>query len=382
MLASALGGAVGSVGAAPLTTDGPTAAGYAGRWLAAQVAPAGFVPDANGDPSPGATLATSLALATAGVDPATFDRTVAWLAGHVDDVTMPYGDVDPGQVGYLIMVGAAAGADPHSFGGVDLVTRLDSTLGAFEPGLYGVADPTYDGAFRQGVAILGLEAATAVVPAAASDWLISQQCGTGDPTIRGAWMAYRAPAQVCVAGDPATYTGVDTNSTAMASEALSTLGLSPTYDPFGYFDAVQNSTGGWGYLAGTDDDPNSDALVIQALVAAGLSPVATPWVEASGTPLSSLLGFQLGCDADPADQGAFTFPGTGGTPNALATPQSVWGAMARSFPLTDVTFVAAPTPCLVPGTGSTSTDVTVFAQSVAATASPTEPISAAPAFTG
>ena len=50
------------------TDDGPTAAGYAAGWLAARVTPEGFVPDALGDPSPGDTLQTALALATAGVD--------------------------------------------------------------------------------------------------------------------------------------------------------------------------------------------------------------------------------------------------------------------------------------------------------------------------
>src|SRR5512143_107442 len=61
--------------AAPPTSDGPTAAGYAAGWLAARVTPGGFAPDPLGDPSPGDTLLTALALATAGVDQATFDRT-------------------------------------------------------------------------------------------------------------------------------------------------------------------------------------------------------------------------------------------------------------------------------------------------------------------
>ena len=37
----------------------------------------------------------------------------------------------------------------------------------------------------------------------------------------------------------------------------------------------------------------------------------------------------------PADQGAFTFPGSDGAPNVLATEQAVWGAMPRAFPLGD-----------------------------------------------
>jgi hypothetical protein len=389
VVASTLGGTAvgGSVAqATPLTDVGPTAGGYAGRWLAAQVTADGFVPDANGDPAPSATLATALALATAGVDQATFDRTVGWLTAHVDDVTTPasVGAVDPGQVGYLMIVAVAAGDDPLSFGGVDLVARLNATLGAFEPGLYGAADPTYDGVFRQGLALLGLAAAGAVVPSVASGWLISQQCGTADPTVRGAWMAHRAPAEACKPGNPVTFTGVDTNSSAMAAQALSALGLTPNFDPLAFFDAVQNTTGGWGYLGDTADDPDSDALVIQAIVAAGQSPTSAPWVEAAGDPVSSLLGFQLGCDAAPADQGAFTFPGTNGAPNALATPQAVWGATARSFPLTRTTFSPAPVPCQQPvGEASTpTTSLSGLSTEPVVAAGAAQAVATVPAFTG
>jgi hypothetical protein len=346
--------------------------------VAAGVTADGFVAAPGGVPSPGATLQAALALATAGVDQAAFDRAVTWLADHVDDVTGTGSATDAGTVGYLLLVVAAAGQDPTAFGGVDLVARLGATIDTFDattdPGLYGASDPTFDGSFRQGLAIVGLEAAGAPVPAAATAWLVDRQCGTSDPLVRGGWEAYRLTADACTAGDPGSFTGVDTNSTAMAAEALAAAGITPTFDPLPYLEAAQNDTGGWGYLAGVPDDPNSTAVVIQAVVALGHDPDAGPFALAGGDPTTALLSFQLGCDADPADQGAFTFPGAGDAPNALATDQATWGAAARPFPLTDVTFAAAPVPCLPAPTTTTTTR--------AAVPPPATPVSAAPAFTG
>jgi hypothetical protein len=309
---------------------------------------------------------------------------VDWLADNVDTVTGTGAGASPGQIGYLLIVVDAAGADPSSFGGADLPARLAGTLGGFEPGLYGSTDPTYDGVYRQSLAIIGLEASGSTVPSAATNWLVAQQCGTSDAAIRGGWQAYRPIADACTAGSTITFSGVDTNSTAIASTALSSIGIEPTYGPLAWFDTVQNSTGGWGYLQGLEDDPNSGALVIQAITALGASATEAPFIEEGGDPLSSLLGFQLGCDADVADQGAFTYPGSDGATNVLATEQAVWGAMPRTFPLGEVTFGAAPVPCQAPPTtvepGSTTTTGSTGTTAVVAVAA--DPVAATPNVTG
>jgi hypothetical protein len=138
---------------------------------------------------------------------------------------------------------------------------------------------------------------------------------------------------------------------------------------------AQNPTGGWGFLPGLDDDPNSTALVAQAIVADGQQPSAAPWVRDVGDPLAALLAFQLGCDVDVADRGAFTFPGTDGAPNLLATEQAVWGVGLRAFPLDEVAWGPAPDPCAAPSSTSTST-------SGAESAPPATPVAVAPVFTG
>ena len=46
-------------------------------------------------------------------------------------------------------------------------------------GLYGSTDPTYDGVFRQSLAILGLHAAGKTPDPTAINWLLDQQCADG-----------------------------------------------------------------------------------------------------------------------------------------------------------------------------------------------------------
>ena len=293
-------------------------------------------------PAPGATLATALSLASAGVEQATFDRSVTWLGDHVETVIPNFNDDDdPANLGELIIVAHAAGEDPTSFGGVNLVTRLQATLGLFEPGLYGASDPTFDGAYRQAFALMGLTAAGVAPAPAAVTWLTSQQCVGADLTILGGWQAYRAPQAPCDPPNAEFFSGVDTNSTAAASEALDALDVTPPADALAWLDRAQNTTGGWGFVPGADDDPNSTALVLQAIVAAGESPTAGRWLAGTNTALSALLAFQIGCDAVVANRGAFTYPGEGTGPNALATQQAVWGAIPALVP-------ARPWPPSVP----------------------------------
>ncbi len=324
-----------------------------------------------------------MALATSGRDQAIFDRTVAWLAGHVDDVTGTGVDIDPGATGYLMLVVAAAHDDATDFGGVDLVTRLEGTLGAFEPGLYGsyasVGDPTYSGVFDQSLAILGLAASGVPENSSALDWLVGQQCG-GTDEFNGAWQSYRAPDAPCTAFDSETFTGIDTNSTSIAFEALVAAGRTPSFDALAWLARTQNPDGSFGFFVGNDGDPDSTALVIQAIVAGGESPTAGRWLKGSDDPMTALLSYQLGCDAPAADIGAFSFPGSGGAPSAIATEQATWGASLAPFPLGTVSFTDAPVPCQA--TPTTSTTAATSTTSGGATTPAATAVAATPALTG
>ncbi len=309
-------------------------------WLAAQFGSGGFIADINGDPQLANTAQSALAFAAAASEQSTFDAAVAYLQAHVDDyVGPPGGDDSVGALGYLLLLADAAGIPGTDFGGQDLIARLQATLGDLEPGLYGASDPTFDGAYRQGLAILGLAAHDVAPDPSAVSWLTDQQCGTGSPAESvGGWEAYRADTSVpCGPPDPMNFIGPDSNSTALALQALSAIGVTPPQDALAFLDATQGDDGGWAFIDGLEIDPNSTAIVIQALISAGEDPESGPWVESGGSPYDSLLAWQI-LSGDPADVGAFASPFSGGFGDQIATQQAVWAAAGKAFPLGPVSF--------------------------------------------
>ncbi|WP_052848972.1 hypothetical protein [Streptomyces avicenniae] len=345
-VALALSVPVGAAHADPPTDDPQTAAQYAAGWLADQFATdtdGAYIPATGGGADASGTLQSALALAAAGAEEATFDDAVAWLAANASTLVTVGGADDPGRIGYLLLLADAAGEDPTDFGGVDLVDRLDGTLTT--GGLYGTADATWDGVFRQSLAVLGLRANGEIVPAAARNWLAGQQCGATSPAgAAGGFAPYRADTTVAC-----TASGPETNSTALAVQALAATDAT-TYaaaidDALDYLAGAQEADAGFPFAPGFGSDPNSTALVVQAIDAAGEDPAGTAWQVGGSTPYDSLLSWQLGCDADPADIGAFASPWSGGAPDQLATQQAVWGAAGTAFPL-DPDFTApTPVPC-------------------------------------
>jgi hypothetical protein len=305
----------------------------AANWLAGRFTGAGFIPDVNDDPDYSSTAQSALALAASASHEATFDAAVAFLQAHVDDyLGAPGGDASVGALAYSLLLADAAGVPGTNFGGQDLVARLQATLGDLEPGLYGAADPTFDGAFRQGLAILGLLSQGVAPDPSAIAWLTDQQCAGGG------WEAYRADTSVpCGPPDPVNFVGPDSNSTALALAALAAAGVTPSNDALAFLDATQAVDGGWAFIDGLDVDPNSTALVIQALVAAGEDPDTAPWVESGGSPFDSLLGWQI-ASGDPADVGGFATPFSDGFADQFATQQAVWGIAALPFPFGAVDF--------------------------------------------
>ncbi|MCL7377151.1 prenyltransferase/squalene oxidase repeat-containing protein [Streptomyces sp. 35G-GA-8] len=167
------------------------------------------------------------------------------------------------------------------------------------PGLYGEKDPTYDGVWRQSLAMLGQFAAGVRPANQAVSWLKGQQCANG------AFPAYRPdPAKACD-----TKTAVDSNATAAAVQALSTLGKQrPAMDKaIAWLRSVQNKDGGWSYVPGTPSDTNSTSLVIGALTAAGVRPTSV--LSPGGkNAYDALVGLSIPCaTASGADAGAFAY---------------------------------------------------------------------------
>jgi hypothetical protein len=389
LLCTALMAGIGASAAAPPTSDPPLAADYGASWLEDQIQADGSLPggfDPLGDAGNAA-----LSLGAAGVGGNAFDRAVGYVEANIDDfVAYPFDPTidDPGRLGKAIMIAVITGDDPTTFGGTDLVARLEATLGLLEPGLYGANDPTFDGVFRQGLAVTALLSAGEPVPAAARDWLIDQQCEAPAASL-GGWEDYRTdPDAACSAPDPATFTGPDSNSTALAIMALEA--TSAVYlDPSGYLDATQEDDGGWGFIAGTGSDPSSTSLVIRALHALGEDP--DTFDQPGGDPWSSLLSWQQGCDAAVADRGAFTsaFAEPPGTPDVLSTIDGVAGAAGLPYPLMGAVSLTpgAPDVDCNPATTTTggppsSTADPVRPAGLANPAQPATAVTATPVFTG
>lgn len=334
----------------PPTDDGPTAAAWGAGWLASQL-------DANvplqvfGSPDWGSTVEAGLALAQTGVAPGTLAEVWDAVVADRDLVVAPLGSDDPGRLARVVLLATLTGADPRSVGGgagADLVARLEATIrtdGA-DAGLYGSADPTYDGAFRQGLAIAALSAAGGTVDPAAPAWLLAQQCADG------AWMPYRADTSVPCAIDTDLFVGPDSNSTALGIVGLVRAGAgdAAVEAGLGRLDADQAADGGWGFYAGDPTDPNSTAIVLQAYSTAGRQP--------GGAATSALLSFQVGCDADPADRGGFASAFSDGAPDVLATVQAVPGAAGQAIPGTAGQPAAPPLDCDPDETTTTTTTTT------------------------
>ncbi|MGW7521496.1 prenyltransferase/squalene oxidase repeat-containing protein [Streptomyces sp. NPDC054796] len=198
-------------------------------------------------------------------------------------------------------------------------------------GLYGKADPKFDGVWRQSVALLALDAAGATPAPEAVDWLTGQQCADGSFT------AYRADTgQAC---DPKKTPG-DTNATGVAVQALSAVGgrSAAVKKAVDWLESAQNEDGGWGYTSGSPSDANSVSVVIGALAAAGRDPGKT--AKGGKTPYDALLSFQLDCDAKGAEDakkgqfGAFAYqPGKDGTlaPNDDATAAAALAGLGEGL---------------------------------------------------
>jgi hypothetical protein len=193
---------------------------------------------------------------------------------------------------------------------------------AIPSGLYGKTDPTYDGVWRQSLALLAQDTVGVRPAEKAVDWLTGQQCANG------AFAAYRADASAACDAK----TQVDTNSTAAAVQALAALGGhdDATRKAVTWLKSVQNKDGGWGYMAGGADDTNSTSVVIGALKAVGEKPETV--TKGGKSPYDALVKLSTPCDGEGG--GAFAYqPDKKGklAANADATAAGVTAGVGQGF---------------------------------------------------
>lgn len=193
-------------------------------------------------------------------------------------------------------------------------------VAARDTGLFGSQSPIYDGVYRQGLAITALDGAGQPIPRSAVKWLRKQQCGNGSFT------AYRADtAQRCAKPDPESYTGQDTNATAMATMALVSAGKDKHASrAFAYLLGQQKADGGLPWFRGGASDSNSTGLFLAAARGFRLDKDSRGQVRAARKWLTSV---QLRCAAPVAERGLLQFQAGTGTPDALGSAQAALGLL-------------------------------------------------------
>ena len=318
------------------TTTNIQRARQGAQWLANQIKHNGGVIVNFGNVDAVQTAYAVIGMRAAGVDKPASNLATSYLEKHIGAEIQLGGKDSAGALAQYILAAVADSQDPRHFGGTapknNLVGRLLATARASgsDKGLFGTQDPSFDGAFRQGLALAALKEVHVADPrvTAAVAWMTKQQCSNG------LWQPYRAhPAIPCGRANPTTFTGPDTNSTAFAVQGLAAWGKFPRQRLLlKSLKAAQSSDAGFPFMAaaGQASDPNSTALVIQALVAENSAPSVPMWKQGANSPYTALASFQLSCTS--SDFGAFFFSGSASA-NLFATVQSVPAMAGKKLPI-------------------------------------------------
>jgi hypothetical protein len=276
----------------------PAAAGNALNWIGGQQqADGSFTGFGIGDTA-------DAIVAYAAAEQAVPAGALEYLAGQADS----FSSSGAGASAKLILAAVAGGADPRSFGGIDLVARLGGFLN-LDTGLWG------SDIYGHSLAMLAAKAVEAEIPAPAFRALLAAQLPDGG------W-SY----------DGSAATGSDTNTTAMAMIALT--GRPSAGDALAraraYLQTQQNADGGFPYSQtsayGNATDANSTAVVLQAILALGEDPSAPDWTQADGKPLTALAALQN-------SSGALRYSNAMTDDNAVATYQAVPALLMKSLPV-------------------------------------------------
>lgn len=269
---------VGSISPAGATTVEGASACRALLWLRTQQLPDGSfgLRLANGSYQPSASVTADAvyALARLGEQPGGSQWTVNGLSAldALARLSPGYVGADAGQAGKVARAVAAAGGDPHDFGGLDLIAIIRA---AYNPAT-GRYHPTL--LFRHTMAVEALLRTGEPAPANALTALLAAQLPDGG------WFWSFDAAQ----------SDVDTTG-----RVLQLLGLAGVHDAAvlakasAYLEQQQSPAGGWGvgYVAGPPN-ANSTALAVGGLWAAGRDPQAVGFRRNGSGAVDTLLSFQ------------------------------------------------------------------------------------------
>ena len=359
--------------AAPATTTepAPAAAGYLARQL---VGGTHYVFDFDGTtPDQGLTADGVFGMSAAKTSGTAIAAAAGWLAansaGYID-AGNAFGGPFPGSYAKLALVAEVTGADPHAFGGVDLLANLRAlecpATGRAEcagtAGLFRNATPDggYPNVVTQSLAILALVRSPrpADRPSdAAVDVLVGQQCVDG-----GFPSLFPTGGAACVS---------DVDGTGFAAQALVAAGrTAATTSALDWLTSVRRPDGS--FVGNGTPNSNSTALAVQALAAGGRDATAS---------VAWLRSRQVGCAGPAAQRGAVTYAGTFDATALRATAQAALGLAA--VPLTTVTAAGAAPEAAVLACASPSPTASPTASPTGSpTAAPTSPRPGLPATSG
>lgn len=270
-------------------------------WLVGQQSDNGSIGD-----DAGATTDLIAAIVALGMDPNSVLKNGNSPVTYLATQAATYAGKSVGSAGKLMLAVIAAGQDPTSFGGVNVISMVEKGYDS-ATGQYG-ATPT-----DQVFALLALASAGQTAPPAAITALEKFQLADGGWSFDGT-----------------AETGSDTNTTSLAVQALKATNSSSAAlaKAQSYLLSQQNADGGFPYSKsspfGSDTDANSTAYVIQALVALDIDPDTLK--QGDNTPLTALLALQ---NASGALRYQAAFPDD----NLFATVQSIPALLLKPFPL-------------------------------------------------
>lgn len=244
-------------------------------------------------------------IARAGQDP----DGPAWRPGAVSPLDVlrsqaPTYLTDAGRTAKYLRAAAAAGQDVHNFGGVDLVTRLNSfydpAAGLYHPGHL----------FYHILALQSLHLADQPVPAPALAALLALQHPSGGWEWR--------------IGGPLD----EVDTTGLALETLPLAGVpishSAVISAVNFLATAQHAEGGWSLNPTGTVNSNSTALALAGLRAVAQDPATPPFTQGGHTPLDVLLALQ-------AADGGFDFMSTAPGERLMATLDAL-DALLRPYP--------------------------------------------------
>jgi LPXTG-motif cell wall-anchored protein len=315
--------------AAPTTTDDPVAA--AAGWLASQLVEGERVETTFGDdtyPDQGLTADTVFALAGAGVAADAITAATDWLETQLDAYTGTGEEVYAGATAKLALVAVTTGRPATSFGGQDLVARLE---GRDDGGRYRDASEwgDFSNTITQSLGVLALHRVDGAAPSdAAVGYLAAQACDDG-----GFPEALEVDAAACTSNVDATGFAVQALLPFASTDpaAADAAGAAVTW--------LLGQQGDDGSFGGPDSpaNANSTGLAAAALAAAGEDAAVT---AARGF----LVGLQEGCgDAEP---GSIPFDASDPGDVTRATAQAVLGLVDDGLATVSAAGATADVPVL------------------------------------